>query len=240
MGRAERGFIAAHGGAQARGVARRQQGQVLRADLACTGQYRGIRRFRQLFQVRVAQLQQQAFRHVARADAWGIEGLEQRQGRLQLIQVRLQFRRQPVQDFLQRRSQVPVLVQFVDQEAGQRDVPRGGPRQPQLAQQMLAQRVGARGLGPAGVLVGIDAAGTRHLIHWRLALSGGFVVLHGGFAVGFRWRLGRRRFVLALQQRVLRQHLRDLGFEVERGQLQQSDRLLQLWRQRQMLTRSQF
>lgn len=57
---------------------------------------------------------------------------------------------------------------------------------------------------------------------------------------GLCLRLGRHGFVVALEQRVVRQHLRDLGFQLERGQLQQSDRLLQLWGQRQMLTGTQF
>ncbi len=74
----------------------------------------------------------------------------------------------------------------------------------------------------------------------------GFVI---GLAVGFvhgRIRaiepeLLARRFVgVALQKRVVVQHLLDLGDELERGQLQQPDRLLQLRRQREVLRRAQL
>ena len=41
--------------------------------------------------------------------------------------------------------------------------------------------------------------------------------------------------VLALEQRILLQHPLDLGVELERRQLQQPDRLLQLRRQREVL-----
>mmetsp|Transcript_42777 Transcript_42777/g.69785 ORF Transcript_42777/g.69785 Transcript_42777/m.69785 type:complete len:363 (-) Transcript_42777:210-1298(-) len=61
-----------------------------------------------------------------------------------------------------------------------------------------------------------------------------------GAALGRRVRsqLGRadRELLLRLQQRVAGEHLLDLLVQLQRRQLQQPDRLLQLWRQRQVLT----
>ncbi|MCY1535987.1 hypothetical protein D9M68_714210 [compost metagenome] len=137
-------------------------------------------------------MQQQAFRHVPCADAGRIERLQQRQGRPQFVQVRLHFGRQPAQDFFQRRPQVAVFVQFVDQQPRQRNVTGLRPGQDQLAQEVFAQRVRAGRLGQGGILVRIDAAGPRHFLGRRLALERGVVVLHGGLAFGIRLRVGRR------------------------------------------------
>jgi hypothetical protein len=54
-------------------------------------------------------------------------------------------------------------------------------------------------------------------------------------AKGFGWRF----FFGALQKRVLVQHLVDFLRQLQRGQLQQADRLLQLGRERQMLGHAQ-
>ncbi|MNU72164.1 hypothetical protein D3C71_616180 [compost metagenome] len=67
------GLVTAHRRAQARGIPRGQQRQVLRADLPGTGQHRGVGGLGQASEIRVAQLQLQAFGHVARADAHRIE-----------------------------------------------------------------------------------------------------------------------------------------------------------------------
>ena len=48
-------------------------------------------------------------------------------------------------------------------------------------------------------------------------------------------RCRRRVFLFPFEQRVIQQVFFQLVFEFDRGQLQQSDRLLQLWGQRQML-----
>jgi hypothetical protein len=73
--------------------------------------------------------------------------------------------------------------------------------------------------------------------------------LGGAFALAFTGPLGareafrqrlecRRRFFLGLEKRVLLEHLLDFLVQLERRQLQQPDRLLKLWRQRQVLTES--
>ena len=71
----------------------------------------------------------------------------------------------------------------------------------------------------------------------------------GGAAFGFHRHLvlrrgARRRLalvdVLALERRVLHQHAVDLLVELDRGELQQTDRLLQLGRQRQVLRQSKL
>ncbi len=77
---------------------------MLRADLPRTGQHPGLRGFGQALDIGLAQLQEQALGHVARADAGRIEGLQQIQGRAQLILIDLQFGGQPLQDFAQRRA----------------------------------------------------------------------------------------------------------------------------------------
>ena len=129
MGRPERGFVAAHGRTEAGGIAGSQQGQVLGADLPGAGQDSGVGRFGQASQVGVAQLQQQAFGHVASADADRVERLQQGQRSTQFVDVRFRVGGQPAQDLFQRRSQVAVLVQLVDQQCRQHDVARRCTRQ---------------------------------------------------------------------------------------------------------------
>ncbi|MNV91219.1 hypothetical protein D3C71_1856950 [compost metagenome] len=73
MRRAKGGLVAAHRRAQARGVPRGQQRQVLRADLPGTGQHRSVGGLGQAGEIRIAQLQLQTFGHVARADAHRVE-----------------------------------------------------------------------------------------------------------------------------------------------------------------------
>jgi len=226
VGSPERRLVAAHRRTEAGGIAGGQQGQVLRADLPGAGQDGGVGRFRQASQVGVAQLQQQAFGHVASADADRVERLQQGQRGAQFVDVRFRVGGQPAQDLFQRRSQVAVLVQLVDQQRRQHGVAGRGARQHQLPQQVLAQGIRARRFRGAGILIRIDPARTRHFIHRRLAFRCGLVVLHGRLAFGFGLRLGRGRVVFALQQGIVRKHLRDLGLKVERRQLQQSYRLL--------------
>ena len=77
--------------------------------------------------------------------------------------------------------------------------------------------------------VGAVAAGLGGAL--GLALAG---------ALGRRDRLGerlerRRALLLDLEERVLLEHLLDFLVQLERGQLQQPDRLLQLRRQREVL-----
>lgn len=240
MRRAQRGLVTTDRGAQPGMVAGGQQRQMLGADQAGAGQRLGIRGLGQPGRVGTAQLQQQALGHVARADAGRVERLQQRQRGAQLVQVRLHLGRQPAQDFLQGRAQVAVLVQFVDQQRRQRGVARRGAGQHQLPEQVLAQGIGPGGLGQAGIIIGVDPARTRHFLDRGVALGRGFVVLHRRLALGFGLRLDGGRLIVAFQQRIVGEHLRDFRLELERGQLQQPDRLLQLRGQRQMLAGPQF
>jgi hypothetical protein len=57
----------------------------------------------------------------------------------------------------------------------------------------------------------------------------------GRFLATARWRLRPRVLLLALKQRVLQQVLFELLFELDRRQLQQPNRLLELWGQGKML-----
>ncbi|CPO06319.1 Uncharacterised protein [Bordetella pertussis] len=211
---------------------------MLRADAPRTGQHLGIGRLGQARRIGLAQLQLQAFGHVARADACRIERLQQCQRRAQLVQVGLHLGRQPGQDLFQGRIQVAVLVQFVDQQTAQRRIARRGARQRQLPQQVFAQGIRARRLRQVAVVVGKNAARTGHLVQAQFGIRR-LVGLDRGLALGVGLLLARRIFV-AFQQRILGQRLRQFGLQLQRRQLQQPDRLLQLRGQRQMLTRMKF
>ena len=63
----------------------------------------------------------------------------------------------------------------------------------------------------------------------------GLVALGGRRTLGRRRIERRRRFLVGFEEGVLLEHLLDFLVQLERGQLQQADRLLQLRRQRQVL-----
>ena len=118
---------------------RRQQRQVIAHDRAgvCNdgGQFRGRARHR-------AQLQVQAFADVARADAGGIEALQQSQRCLQFVRLDFGLRRADGEQVLQALVQVAVVVKRVDQQFDQRTVARRRLGARHLREQVILQRGG--------------------------------------------------------------------------------------------------
>ncbi len=86
----------------------------------------------------------------------------------------------------------------------------------------------------AGRLVGVGGAG----LDARLGLLALGAALAGGGALVRR--LGRGRFLVDLQERVLLEHLVDLLLQLQRGELEQADRLLELRCQCEVLRQAQL
>ena len=89
------------------------------------------------------------------------------------------------------------------------------------------------GFGVAGRVVDGDF---RHRVQ-RRHLAGGLGIVYLGRGIGLRQAkfLARCVFELFVEERVLVEHLLNFLAQLQRGQLQESDRLLQLRRERQVL-----
>ena len=203
------------------------------------------------------QLQRQAFGGVAGADARRLEALQIAERDGELVRIDLELLREHLGHFLERDVEVAVLVQRVDQRADEPPVAQRQVEHGELREEVIAQRarrdllrveavvvvVGRGGAAPiriaAGVVLEIGAVdGLRALARFVAGfLAAGPVVVVRRHLLGRRGggarelRGGRRRLVVALgllEQRVLLQHPLDLGIQLDRGQLQQPDRLLQL------------
>src|SRR3954463_4916387 len=151
--------------------------------------------------------------------------------------------RQQRRDFLERLGEVTVLVERVDQDDHEGAVALVEFGQAELRQEMVAQRGGVgRGEAAVAVLFVVGgAAPARRDVGRPVGFRGRRL---GGRAAGGGWALQRGlggRFVLAaldilaLERRVLHEEAVDLLVELDRGELQQSDRLLELRRQREVL-----
>src|SRR5882672_8811011 len=123
-------------------------------------------------------------------------------------------------------------------------VQRRSCRCPGLRPAIFVVTLGAgRTMTPVGQSVTVDVCGPFMLLAAGLALrmcrfAAGVVAIARTIddcAVATDAQRGGERIVLALEQRIVGNCLLYLLVEFERGQLQQPDRLLQLWRQRQML-----
>jgi hypothetical protein len=144
--------------------------------------------------------------------------------------------------------EVAVVIQRIDQQRDQLVVARGKLLERDLRQQVSPQRRSFGGdLLLLAVLALVAEAGKRGVVErGRLAAIG-----LGGGGVGFggvgRWRRfggsydrfggdGRlARVVFALEQRILLEDALELLVQLQRGELQQADRLLQLRREREVL-----
>ena len=115
----------------------------------------------------------------------------------------------------------------------------------------LADAVEVLALGAVLPVLAVGAAELGGAVdRGRLAVVGAVAARLGGAlglalagALGARQPLGerlegRRRLLLGLEERVLLEHLLDFLVQLERRQLEQPDRLLQLRRQRQVLRKA--
>ena len=242
---AERRVVAAEELLQLREVAGGEQRELL-ADDAERNREAG-RRFGQ-----GGELQLEALRGRAGADAGRVEVLEMLERDRELVGLDRELLGEHRRDLFQRLREVAVFVEGVDEQGDQLPIPVGQRRQRQLLQEVIAERGRfGRELGVVGV-VGVVAGGTR---------AAGFEVPVGVLAarlvvgrrrVRFLGRLGlldgrrrgpiqssRRRRLLfalvALEQRILGEEALELLVQLESRELEEPDRLLQLWRQREVL-----
>ena len=221
---------------QPRVVARGEELQVRRHDLE--------RKLALCAVVVGAQLEREALTRRARADARGLEVLQVLQGDRQLAHERLgigfRLDGQERRDLFERLREITILVERVDQKADKHAVAGIQLGKRKLRVQVVAQRRRVR-LGE-GLLAFLVAALARAPVARELARPVG---VRGGRRFGRRAaraaRRGRGRrvpglfHILALERRVLHQQAIDLLVELDRGELQQPDRLLQLRRQREVL-----
>jgi hypothetical protein len=210
------------------------------------------------------ELRAQAFAQRAAGDAERIEVLDPVPDRLDFVDVDIVQRRQVLAQRLAALVQIAVVVDGLDDRGADRAVARGQRRQVQLPQQVVAQVLGFLVLRFEIIVVVRHRAAVvgapefevdrivavefvAALVVARLVVGAGgveFVVDLG------RWRLRRSnvfavRFFFALgfgqfQQRVGLHRLAQLHLELDAGQLQQADRLLQLRRQCQLLMEAQL
>ena len=206
------------------------------------------------------ELQLQAFGAIARAHAARVEALQVVERDLEFVEIELELVGKHLRDFLERRGEIAVVVQRVDERGHHLPVAKRQVRQHHLLDQVVAQRRGRRLLrieivvlgrcaaapvGVAAAIVGdvgrIGGLGDVERAAFRVVLAGLPVFGLGlGGAFAHRERHLRRRGLVALllfflEQRIFLQDALHLRVELERRQLQQPDRLLQLRRQREML-----
>ncbi len=199
-----------------------------------------FREFEREFQARrcrieLLQLQRNAFRQRAGADARRIEPLYFCEHCLDLIITHAGFGLEIVTDLIEPDRQITVIADCVDDCFTDQRFPRRD-----LLHFELPEQVFAKGLpGLVGKLTDRTAfAVPAAVLDLALGASLPLVFCADGFDLGRRFvaRLRDVRQVLHLQHDVLFERILDLGVQVENGQLQQADRLLQLRRHCECLT----
>ena len=173
--------------------------------------------------------------------------MPQRDAKVLYVGVRLQG--QQIGDFLQGLGQIAVVIEGIDQHPDKCAVALRQIGQRQLLIEVIAQgrRLGRDECTVAVLVIVAPRAGRRRVIRLPFVASrlggfaGGFARRFGGSHGFFRcsesgrgWRQPVFR-VLALEDRVVHQHPLDLLVQLDRRELEQAYRLLQLRRQREML-----
>ena len=185
--------------------------------------------------VELVQLQHDALGKRTGADTRRVEFLHLAQRRLDFLDLNIAVRLENLRNLIEVDRQVAVVVDGVDDGFADDDLARGEMLHLELPQQVFAQCL-TRFVGeladrpaftvPAAVL--------------DVAISPGLPLVFGfdRFDLGRRLAtgLGDVGEVLHLQHDVLFERVLYLRVEVENGQLQQADRLLQLWRHGECLT----
>src|SRR3954469_10209423 len=243
--RAQRFLVGAGGALQPRVIATGEELEVLLGDLEREHVRGGIIAF-----ARHAQLQAEAFAGRAGADAGGLEGLQMAQRDGEFFGLELGFGGEKRRDFFERLREVAVLVERVDQQLDQDAVSLAEVGERELRAQMVAQRCRFRGAEIAvTVLVVIAcAAPVRRDVGRPVGLGRRRLGRRRGGAAagdrGLRDRLPHAAAVflviLALERGVLHQQPVDLLVELDRRELQQADRLLQLRREGEVLREAEL
>src|SRR5262245_14788606 len=245
--RAQHRIVAAQELPQAGEVARRERFQVI-PD--------GIQRLAEMRRVlgQRCELQCQALPQVAGTHARRLEVLQVLERDLQLLQLDPQLRRKDSYQLVEALREIAVVVQRVDEEPDQACIALGQLRERELRQQVRPQRRRIRGYLLVLALLAVVAIGRGRRVVQRadvaIAAFGRRGVagrLFGGSRFGgggcrLRYAKGRVRgggllagAVLALEQGIFLQHALQLLVELQRRQLQQADRLLQLRGEREVL-----
>src|SRR6266850_199134 len=204
---------------------------LLRAPAASSAYRRLMRRRGMASGLRLAR---QALPGGARAHAGGLQILQVPERDAELLESGFGFGGQQRRDFLERLGQIAVFVEGVDQQLDEYAVAIAEIGERELAAQVIAQRRRVRrGKATVAFVIVIRPAPAGGDIHRPVGVGG------GGFGAAARARAARRRGrgcrgpglafgILALERRVLHQHAVDLLVELDRRQLEQADRLLQL------------
>ncbi|CFO48044.1 Uncharacterised protein [Burkholderia pseudomallei] len=230
----------------------------MRGDLLRAFDARRVRRHR-------VELQQQAFGQRARADAGLIERLHEPQRDEQFLLGRMQQRIGRRRELGQRLAQIAVVVERVDDHARERAVAPGELAKAQRVVQMLVQRRLGRhpvaGLEIRRVVGAPARAARRELRRQRHVLAGGrrrvgreralvalgVAVVRPRVCVGggrlARLRRGFGSIVVGrlhvFEKRIGIERLTQFLLKLERRKLEQTQRLLQARRERQVLTHLQ-
>ena len=175
------------------------------------------------------QLQLQAFLQRARADAGRIEALHELQRREEVLGAHVVLGRDQRRQLLEARLEVAVVVEAVDDHVGECAVTLAHSRHHQLpAQVLLQRRLRLGGAAPVVLFsLGGGRAAARLLVRHDELLRGGAVARGGG-----------RRLGVLLEERVGVERLLHLLRELERGHLEEAQRLLDLRRQREVLAQA--
>jgi hypothetical protein len=216
--------------------------QVLASDLHREIAARRVR-------IELRELQLDAFGHAARADAGGVERLDEREHVVDLVDGHRQIDAQVARDLLERLGHVAIVVERIDDRFADPDLARVELADLELPDQVLVQIAAAlvRELErPVVVALRAALAGRNRAVLPRVDIDDDFLL---GVARGRGFVLRRVREIVRLVQRrdldgfvflglehhVVFERLLHLRLELEHGELQQLDRLLQLRRHRQLL-----
>ena len=198
--------------------------------------------------LQLLELQQQALADRARADARRVEHLHDGEHALDFRHAGIELGLEAGADDIQRLAQVAVIIDRIDHGAAYGEIARIEPRQFELPEQMVAQRLAARvGELLLAILIATAAApgilGRAHRLVGPAViddLDRRFLDRRGGFRRGFGAREGLVSAALGvlilLEHDVRLEQFADMRLQLDGRQLQQADGLLQLRRHRQLLS----
>ena len=173
------------------------------------------------------ELEAKAFLQRARADARRVEGLHHAQRGEEILRAHVVLRRHQRRELVERHLEVAVVVQAVDDHVGERAVAFAHRRNHQLLAQVLRERR-------------LDFAGAAPILLVALhRRTRGLLLRHHDVVDRRRvaqWR--RLRFGVLLEKRIGGERLVHLLGELERRHLEELQRLLDLWREGEVLPQS--
>ena len=209
---------------------------------------------------KLVQLDQQTLAQIARSDSGRIELLDTFEHRNDFVFFDFVLGGKSGQDLLERRDQHAVVVDAVDDRARDCEIALRHRRQVQLPQQVILQRLfSSVAFGSVEVVVRtrlgrrrrlkdvvprtVDRQLFRHLFGERVAVAGQlaklFIRCRRSVSSSSPFDASAAAFVVIVfdefEHRIRFDGLLNLQAQIERRQLQQADRLLQLRRHRQLL-----